>query len=197
MGGSAGLSLLSAMLHQAAAVCLLLSTSLSSSLAQEQSTLTPCQRCCAPGGDCSKAFKGTPGKCCGGKNGQAFCCPGVTDGPGSAKCYDCGDAFRCYTGFSPRAVCGPPPRLPTTRPRNYDIQHQSAVSADPMVVVLIFALFAYAIWVRRQRRPLTHASASAGSLASCETCTQGCTLLEYCIHYERTLSGIFLSCFSI
>ena len=39
---------------------------------------TPCQQCCAPGGDCSKAFKGTPGKCCGTLNGQAFCCPGVS-----------------------------------------------------------------------------------------------------------------------
>jgi hypothetical protein len=39
---------------------------------------TPCQQCCSPGGDCSKAFKGTPGKCCGALNGQAFCCPGLS-----------------------------------------------------------------------------------------------------------------------
>eukprot|EP00320_Phaeocystis_rex_P022082 CAMPEP_0119091624 /NCGR_PEP_ID=MMETSP1178-20130426/156944_1 /TAXON_ID=33656 /ORGANISM="unid sp, Strain CCMP2000" /LENGTH=133 /DNA_ID=CAMNT_0007075147 /DNA_START=20 /DNA_END=417 /DNA_ORIENTATION=- len=74
-----------------------------------KSTLTPCQACCAPGGDCSKAFKGTPGKCCGIVEGQAFCCPGVTfRGPssGDAKCYNCGTTYRCFTGLSSRNVCG-------------------------------------------------------------------------------------------
>lgn len=66
--------------------------------------LTPCQRCCAPGGDCSAAYKGTPGKCCGVVNGQAFCCPGVA--AQGAKCYSCADSFRCYTGFAARNICG-------------------------------------------------------------------------------------------
>ena len=73
-------------------------------LAQTTATLTPCQQCCAPGGDCSKAYKGQPGKCCGqSEGGQAFCCPGgFTDG---AKCYRCSSSYRCYTSFSSN-ICG-------------------------------------------------------------------------------------------
>ena len=70
--------------------------------AQEQA-MTPCQRCCAAGGDCSRAFKGTPGKCCGTIDGRAFCCPGVLDG---AKCFNCEFGYRCFTGVSARNVCG-------------------------------------------------------------------------------------------
>jgi len=69
----------------------------------EPANLTPCQKCCQPGGDCSGAYKNTPGKCCGTVNGQAFCCPGVIDG---AKCYNCGSAYRCYSGITSRNICG-------------------------------------------------------------------------------------------
>ena len=71
--------------------------------------LTPCQQCCAPGGDCSKAYKGTPGKCCGEIRGQSFCCPGVSyRGPtsGDAKCYNCGSAYRCFSSATAGNVCG-------------------------------------------------------------------------------------------
>ena len=71
--------------------------------------LTPCQQCCAPGGDCSKAYKGTPGKCCGEIGGQSFCCPGVSyRGPtsGDAKCYNCGSAYRCFSSATAGNVCG-------------------------------------------------------------------------------------------
>jgi len=70
----------------------------------QQQELTPCQRCCAPGGDCSTAFKGTPGKCCGSIEGQAFCCPGSMGG--GAKCYNCGSQYRCFTGVSSGRICG-------------------------------------------------------------------------------------------
>ena len=76
--------------------------------------LTPCQRCCQPGGDCSVAYKGTPGKCCGAVGGQAFCCPGVA--AAGAKCYNCGDSYRCYTGFAARNICGGAP-VPSVRQR--------------------------------------------------------------------------------
>lgn len=66
---------------------------------------TACQECCSPGGDCSRAYKGAAGKCCGDVNGQSFCCPGSAGAPG-AKCYDCGSTYRCYTGFSSRNICG-------------------------------------------------------------------------------------------
>ena len=77
--------------------------------------LTPCQRCCAPGGDCSKAFKGAPGTCCGVLNGLAYCCPSYASFEnsggkmsGGAKCHHCADAYRCSAayGASTRSVCG-------------------------------------------------------------------------------------------
>ena len=37
--------------------------------ASANAQLTPCQTCCSPGGDCSKASHGTPGVCCGQVNG--------------------------------------------------------------------------------------------------------------------------------
>ena len=70
--------------------------------------LTPCQQCCSPGGTCEKAYKGTPGKCCGTVGGQAFCCPGSVANPAlGAKCYNCGDSYRCFSGFASRNICGP------------------------------------------------------------------------------------------
>jgi hypothetical protein len=89
-----------------------------------QASLTPCQQCCAPGGDCSKAFKGQPGKCCGASDGgQAFCCPGALEG---AKCYRCTGSYRCYTGVASATICGgtavrsPPHRHEDPR-RNEDL----------------------------------------------------------------------------
>ena len=74
-------------------------------LAVTAAELTACQKCCQPGGDCSTAYKGTPGKCCGNSgSGQAFCCPGAL---GGAKCYDCGgNGYRCFTGIAARNICG-------------------------------------------------------------------------------------------
>ena len=64
-------------------------------VAQEQ--LTPCQTCCSPGGDCSKASHGSPGVCCGQVNGvgRGYCCPPT------AKCGKCQNEYRCYTGIRP------------------------------------------------------------------------------------------------
>jgi len=64
--------------------------------------LTPCQQCCQPGGDCSKAYKGERGACCGNVNGQSFCCPHYTTG---AKCFKCNLAYRCYAGRASRNIC--------------------------------------------------------------------------------------------
>ena len=63
---------------------------------------TPCQICCSPGGDCSKASHGNPGVCCGVKNGLGMCCPAV-----GAKCWTCSNEYRCYTGSRPPPnICG-------------------------------------------------------------------------------------------
>ena len=80
--------------------------------------LTPCQQCCAPGGDCTKAFKGGAGKCCGTLNGQAFCCPGGYDN-GQAKCYQCATSYRCFTGAASLNICGPSSPMRHTQPRYY------------------------------------------------------------------------------
>jgi len=81
-----------------AAVCLLLPAVV---LAQ-----TECQKCCAPGGDCSKAYKNGPGACCGEVAGNSFCCPTRSNEMGAARCWACNNAFRCYSGIRPMAnIC--------------------------------------------------------------------------------------------
>lgn len=47
---------------------------------------TPCQACCAPGGDCSRAFKGVPGICCGIISDSGYCCPLPGYGYPPAQC---------------------------------------------------------------------------------------------------------------
>ena len=113
-------------------------------LQQVAPALTPCQRCCAPGGDCSKAFKGMPGKCCGVANGQAFCCPGMMDG---AKCYNCGSSYRCYTGLSSHNICGSGGgggvphhhhSAPHHHPYYKDQPEQSSMGSMLMIGILVF-----------------------------------------------------------
>lgn len=69
----------------------------------QETPLTECQKCCAPGGDCSKAYKGNPGVCCGTPNGgPSYCCPAA-----NAKCWNCGSEYRCYSGARPSSnICG-------------------------------------------------------------------------------------------
>ena len=55
------------------------------------------------GGDCSAAYKGGAGQCCGNRNGVAFCCPHFTQG---AKCAACVESYRCFsTARRPRDIC--------------------------------------------------------------------------------------------
>lgn len=54
--------------------------------------LTECQKCCLPGGDCSKASHQQPGKCCGAAGGNNYCCPST------ASCWACANSYRCYDG---------------------------------------------------------------------------------------------------
>lgn len=93
--------------------------------------LTACQTCCAPGGDCSRAYKGAPGKCCGVSEGQSFCCPGAAGAPG-AKCYNCGSTYRCYSGLSSRNICGAHP--------HHAHPHRRAESAQSTGVMLCLAV---------------------------------------------------------
>ena len=120
-------------------------------------TLTPCQRCCAPGGDCSTAYKGQPGKCCGVLNGQAFCCPGMAGGPGGAKCYSCADSYRCYTGFAARNICGgamPVPRQQSMRrlpPPHYYGEHSSESGMTQFLLLVAIAGVIFILCCRRER----------------------------------------------
>ena len=80
-------------------------------------TATPCAACCAPGGSCDAAFKGTPGVCCGLITDRPFCCPTVGTSFGAAICYRTGDAFRCRTSASPSRSTAPRPVVVTTNDR--------------------------------------------------------------------------------
>jgi hypothetical protein len=123
---------------------------------------TPCQQCCAPGGDCSKAFKGTPGKCCGTLNGQAFCCPGISyrgAASGDAKCYNCGgEAYRCYTGTSSRNICGGSPQrhphewtrsAPSHRLEQYS-RHDDSSATGAMLLLGVAIVVGVLFCFRRQ-----------------------------------------------
>ncbi len=54
---------------------LLASTAADDQVKDATQSLTPCQQCCSPGGDCSRANHGNQGKCCGSAGGNNFCCP--------------------------------------------------------------------------------------------------------------------------
>jgi hypothetical protein len=45
---------------------------------------TGCDACCGGGGDCSAAFRGTPGTCCGVIGSKPFCCPTTSSSFGAA-----------------------------------------------------------------------------------------------------------------
>ena len=134
--------------------------SLSAARAQDtKPVLTPCQACCAPGGDCSKSYKGTAGKCCGIVQGQAFCCPGVTfRGPssGDAKCYNCGTTYRCFTGFSSQNVCGNSNGGGGSWSRSQMRERQSGQSSDSMFFMLLLGFVAVVLVLNCSRSRETH-----------------------------------------
>ena len=70
---------------------------------------TGCQTCSAPGGDCSKAYKGGPGVSCGEVDGNSFCCPTSRNELGGANCWKCQAQgyYRCYSSNKPPSnICG-------------------------------------------------------------------------------------------
>ena len=68
---------------------------------------TPCAACCAPGGSCDAAFKGTNGVCCGLVADRPFCCPAAGSSFGPATCYRAGDAYRCRAAAPSRSSPAP------------------------------------------------------------------------------------------
>ena len=85
-------------LHAAPACCAAASPSARRLSSSPGHPPAPLRRCAAPGGDCSKAFKGEKGTYCGSKGSVAYCCPDFLTG---AKCWECENAYRCYTGARP------------------------------------------------------------------------------------------------
>ena len=71
-------------------LCATLSVRAAANGTAEPPTLTPCQQCAQPGGDCTRAYKGGYGVHCGDIFGKSFCCPAQ----GSA-CYRHGAEYRC------------------------------------------------------------------------------------------------------
>eukprot|EP00325_Prymnesiales_sp_UTEX-LB-985_P013270 CAMPEP_0174756326 /NCGR_PEP_ID=MMETSP1094-20130205/106701_1 /TAXON_ID=156173 /ORGANISM="Chrysochromulina brevifilum, Strain UTEX LB 985" /LENGTH=232 /DNA_ID=CAMNT_0015962233 /DNA_START=84 /DNA_END=782 /DNA_ORIENTATION=+ len=120
--------------------------------AAQETPLTECQKCCSPGGDCSKANKGNPGVCCGQSNGGlGYCCPIAVAGR-PAKCWNCGSEYRCYTGSRPPpTICGGGGNPSYGRS---DGTQTSLISA--LVAVLCVVLIASAIsqCMRARRVPL-------------------------------------------
>ena len=109
---------------------------------------TGCQTCSAPGGDCSKAYKGGPGVSCGEVAGNSFCCPSTGNAlahPGGDKCHKCADSYRCFYGNLPSNICGE-----RERGRYSELQTSSLV-----ILVLSFLLIGMAVSAcMRHRRQL-------------------------------------------
>ena len=62
-------------------------------------SLSRCMECCLPGGDCSSAYKGSEGICCGGVRGVSVCCPR------GSFCVRCNGEVKC--SYTPRSYCSP------------------------------------------------------------------------------------------
>lgn len=115
--------------------------------------LSECQQCCSPGGDCSKAFHGQPGTCCGTKEDAqlAFCCPDVL--ATNSRCWECHDNFKCYNGVRPAAdICA-------SSGGSVGGQHTTVTDADYLILglctsLLIFAGVAACLRMRMARSPL-------------------------------------------
>ena len=134
---------------------------------------TGCEKCCAPGGDCSHAFKGSPGKCCGIREGVSYCCPGEAYRgyqSGDAKCYDCGGSYRCYMGVASRNICGP-----AAPPRPHLHRSSSPRSDDGwwLLVLLAVALF-WAVNYCNRRSDAGYYAAPQGVARGC------CAALSHC-----------------
>jgi hypothetical protein len=68
--------------------------------ASNSTEATGCEACCG-GGNCSDAFRGTPGICCGVIDGRSFCCPNAASSFGEAQCYQPdATSFRCRAAGS-------------------------------------------------------------------------------------------------
>ena len=105
--------------------------------------LTPCQQCCAPGGDCSKASHGQAGTCCGVVGGRSFCCPAFTTG---AKCFACNNGYRCFMGRPSSNICVNDGGVKGRSPRMHHPIEFRESSSDPMVsfavlLIIVAALF--------------------------------------------------------
>ena len=117
---------------------------------------TGCQICSAPGGDCSKAYKGGPGIACGEVAGNSFCCPSSGNAlahAGGDKCHRCRDSYRCYWGSKPPAnICGDAGRYA-------DLETSGVV-----IVVLSFVVIGFAVYacVRNRRQLPLHAQGVQG-----------------------------------
>ena len=118
---------------------------------------TGCQTCSAPGGDCSKAYKGGPGVSCGEVAGNSFCCPSTGNAlahPGGDKCHKCADSYRCFYGNLPSNICGE-----RVRGRYSELQTSSLV-----ILVLSFLLIGMAVsaCMRHRRQLPLHAQGVQG-----------------------------------
>lgn len=126
--------------------------------------LTGCQKCAAPGGDCSKAFKQQPGKHCGDVNELSFCCPT------NAKCWACNNAYRCYTGTRPSPnICvaeggtnGVNPSASSHSSSRHSSSEGSELITLVIFMVLVLALGSAFSACLKQRRPLASQQAGAG-----------------------------------
>jgi hypothetical protein len=75
---------------------------------QLQQTMTPCQQCCSPSGDCSLAYHQSAGFCCGTQGSVSYCCPGPMHQIMCVKCnigYQCARSGSAHTQHDLNRIC--------------------------------------------------------------------------------------------
>jgi len=123
---------------------------------------TPCQICCSPGGDCSKASHGNPGVCCGVKNGLGMCCPAI-----GAKCWTCSNEYRCYTGSRPPPnICGAGSGSRSEGGANGDV----AAFTSSLVGIICMVLIAFSIYQCMRSRSIPLAQQQGIAMAPVQPC---------------------------
>ena len=115
--------------------------------------LSPCQKCCSPGGDCSAAYHSEQGKCCGTVANNEYCCPTT------ANCWPCRSSYRCFTGIRPSSnICA----------MEGGDSHDNATGITFAVLLLVVLLFCVCscAWQHHRRHPFVTQNAVVVEMTS-------------------------------
>merc|ERR1719197_1754462 len=114
-----------------------------------------CAACCH-GNDCSRAFKGGEGKCCGVRQSKPYCCPGHANALGNAQCVvrGIGREYRCMAAAARDGDEGGVSGA-ATRGSNATVGHLARwpPPRSPLLLLVFGILFSFVVLMRCCRSP--------------------------------------------